>query len=65
MISQRRDIAPYGLAGGMPGMAGHNAILRRGAAREKAMSGVFTTRVEVGDQLVIETPGGGGYSEAR
>lgn len=57
--TERRRRAPYGLASGQPGQLGRNA-LRRGDV-EWVVSGKHTTRVEPGDVVVIETPGGGGW----
>lgn len=55
LISERRRHAPWGLAGGADGQPGRNAI------NGEAMPGKFSQRVQAGDVLTIETPGGGGY----
>jgi 5-oxoprolinase (ATP-hydrolysing) len=55
LLSERRDTAPFGLAGGQPGARGRN--LHNG--REVPGHTVFD--VVVGDRVRIETPGGGGY----
>ncbi len=55
LLSERRDTAPFGLAGGQPGTPGRN--LHNG--REVPGHAVFD--VAAGDRLRIETPGGGGY----
>lgn len=55
--SERRIQAPYGLAGGLSGQRGHNSVGGREAG------GKFTGPVEPGDQVVIETPGGGGWGK--
>jgi 5-oxoprolinase (ATP-hydrolysing) len=55
LISQRRTIAPFGLAGGAPGAKGRNLL--NGAE----LPGSFEIQVKPGDRLRIETPGGGGY----
>jgi 5-oxoprolinase (ATP-hydrolysing) len=60
LLSERRATAPYGLAGGEPGMRGSNRVERRGGAIEEH-PGCSTVRVESGDRLSVETPGGGGY----
>lgn len=62
MNSERREIPPYGLAGGDPGSCGENMLLRRG--RETRLPGKFTIAVEAGDRLLVSTPGGGGYGKA-
>lgn len=60
--SERRILAPYGLAGGRPGTSGVNRLVHDGETR--SIGGKFTARVEVGDQVIIETPGGGGWGKA-
>ena len=65
MLSQRRGpFAPFGLEGGQPGALGKNT-LRRAEGPEEPLPGCFQTRVEPGDRLIIETPGGGGYGEPK
>ncbi len=59
--SERRLIAPYGLHGGEPGVLGTNVLTQNGTTR--AVSGKWTGRVEPGDRLRIETPGGGGWGK--
>jgi len=63
ILSTRRKIAPFGLAGGGDGKTGQNYILRSGGARED-LPGTATVRVSAGDVFVIETPGGGGFGRA-
>ncbi|MBN1138795.1 MAG: hydantoinase B/oxoprolinase family protein [Anaerolineae bacterium] len=60
--SERRANGPYGLQGGQPGQPGLNAIVR-GAERQVVGSKV-TAQVQPGDQVTIETPGGGGWGNA-
>ena len=60
IVSSSRRVPPYGLAGGLPGACGRNAVERDGGTVEE-LPGVAQTRMEPGDVLVIETPGGGGY----
>jgi len=59
MISERREIPPYGLAGGEPGACGENALVR--GEKETRLPGKFTIDVDAGDRLLVSTPGGGGY----
>jgi N-methylhydantoinase B len=59
MISERREIPPYGLAGGEPGSCGKNVLVHSG--RETRLPGKFTIAVKKGDRLLVSTPGGGGY----
>ena len=57
--SERRINKPYGLQGGESGQCGINRLIRNG--QEIMLSGKVTLQVQVGDQLIIETPGGGGW----
>jgi N-methylhydantoinase B len=60
LLSDRREHAPYGLAGGSEGAKGNNIIIRRDGATESiASKGNWT--LAAGDRVRIETPGGGGY----
>jgi N-methylhydantoinase B len=60
VLSDRRNIAPYGLSGGSAGKPGRNVVI--GAdGRRKPMPAKFTAWLEAGDSLSIETPGGGGW----
>lgn len=60
MLSERRVIAPWGLAGGSDGAVGRNILTRAGGDPEE-LPGKFTRRLGAGDRLRIETPGGGGW----
>ncbi|MCA9938997.1 MAG: hydantoinase B/oxoprolinase family protein [Anaerolineales bacterium] len=62
LTSERRRRAPYGLNGGQPGQPGENHLLREGATQ--ALPGKVTIRLQSGDTLRIETPGGGGWGAA-
>ena len=60
MLSERRAVAPWGLAGGADGLPGRNILYRTDGSVEELPS-KFTRRVHPGDRLRIETPGGGGW----
>ena len=60
ILSGRRRIPPYGLAGGAPGQVGHNAVERVDGEVE-TLPGTARVTVRAGDVFTIETPGGGGY----
>jgi len=60
LVSSSRRVPPYGLAGGNPGAPGRNAVLRAGGAVEE-LPGVVALTMAAGDELIVETPGGGGY----
>jgi N-methylhydantoinase B len=59
LLTERRRLAPYGLAGGGPGQSGHNLLVRQG--EEAELPAKTTLTLQAGDWLRIETPGGGGY----
>lgn len=62
MLSGHRRVPPYGMAGGVPGALGSNRI-ERADGSVTPMAGNDVVDVGVGDVLVVETPGGGGYGE--
>jgi 5-oxoprolinase (ATP-hydrolysing) len=63
LLSSRREHAPQGLAGGGPALPGaQRLIAASGAVTE--LPGCFSVRVEAGDVIEIETPGGGGFGSA-
>jgi N-methylhydantoinase B len=59
ILSERRKFQPYGLAGGQPGQAGRNLLIRGGDVRD--LPGKVSLEVEAGDVISVQTPGGGGY----
>jgi 5-oxoprolinase (ATP-hydrolysing) len=65
ILSQRRGpYAPYGLAGGAAGALGCNTLVHADGTREALASQAQFT-AQPGDQLIIETPGGGGCGAAE
>jgi 5-oxoprolinase (ATP-hydrolysing) len=62
ILSSHRVKPPFGLQGGSPGALGVNRLIRRDG-RVEPLPGCTEIRVEPGDTIVIETPGGGGYGE--
>jgi 5-oxoprolinase (ATP-hydrolysing) len=60
ILSNRRKIPPFGLAGGEPAMPGINRI-ERADGRVEILGATATAEMAAGDIFVIETPGGGGY----
>ncbi len=64
ILSGHRKVAPFGLDGGAPGALGRNWVERANGERTE-LSGTDSTQMTPGDVFVIETPGGGGYGEAR
>ncbi len=59
LFTERRKLPPYGLAGGGKGKLGEN-ILIHGRKRKK-LDGKIVIKAEPEDQLIIRTPGGGGW----
>ncbi len=63
LLTERRDAVPFGLAGGAPGAAGRNEVVRNDG-RAEVVPGRATLHLAAGDELSIATPGGGGYGPA-
>ncbi len=63
LLTDRRRVRPYGLAGGGAGRTGRN-YLRRGK-RLVALPGKCNLRVRAGEAVRLETPGGGGWGGRR
>ncbi len=60
ILSNHRRIAPFGLAGGSAGATGVNQLLRAGA-ESLELPACASAEVRAGDEILVETPGGGGY----
>ena len=63
IVASRRNVAPFGLAGGEDGAPGRQWVERADGRRE-VLSGTAGAELAAGDVFVIETPGGGGYGAA-
>ena len=63
ILSDHRQVPPYGMADGGAGKTGHNAVEREDGSTE-TLGGTDTTDLNAGDCIIIETPGGGGYGPA-
>jgi 5-oxoprolinase (ATP-hydrolysing) len=61
ILSNHRRVAPFGLAGGAPAQPGRNSLRRAGASASEPLAATDGIAVEPGDQVQIETPGGGGF----
>jgi len=59
LLTERRRLAPYGLAGGGAAAKGENVLIRDG--EEIPLPGKGTVELRPGDVLSIRTPGGGGW----
>jgi 5-oxoprolinase (ATP-hydrolysing) len=60
ILSERRVTAPYGMEGGEAGQKGLN-LLRKSCGDIEVLRNREVLKLEEGDSIVIETPGGGGY----
>jgi 5-oxoprolinase (ATP-hydrolysing) len=60
VLSNRRRVPPFGLAGGGDGLLGRNTVIRVSGAVE-TLGATAEVELSRGDRFVIETPGGGGY----
>ncbi|MSO70664.1 MAG: 5-oxoprolinase [Alphaproteobacteria bacterium] len=63
VLSNRRRVAPFGLAGGGEGLCGENLILFRDG-RTESLGPTARRELAAGDALMVKTPGGGGYGRA-
>ncbi|MGZ5058418.1 MAG: hydantoinase B/oxoprolinase family protein, partial [Methylobacter sp.] len=63
VLSSHRVKPPFGLQGGEPSALGVNKLIRADGSIE-LLPGCAEVRVEPGDAIVIETPGGGGYGRS-
>jgi 5-oxoprolinase (ATP-hydrolysing) len=61
LMTERRERAPFGLEGGGPGSKGRNRVRRHGETRTERLPGRAEVALGAGDELWIETPGGGGF----
>ena len=62
LLTEHRQIGPYGLHGGSRGLPGRQMLLRQGGSQ--ILPSRVSVRVEPGDRLILETPGGGGWGQA-
>ena len=60
ILAGHRRVAPFGLAGGLPGACGRAWVERRDGSIER-LAATAQVAMQEGDVFVIETPGGGGY----
>ena len=64
IMSERIERAPWGLWGGGSGKPGRIVIRKRDGG-ENQMPSKFTIDLDAGDEVVIETPGGGGWGSGE
>jgi N-methylhydantoinase B len=63
LLAERRAREPWGLSGGKSGAPGRASVIRNGGVIEE-MPGKFSTRLQAGERIRIESPGGGGWGLA-
>ena len=63
ILSDRRKVGPYGLAGGFSGKPGKNDLIVRG--RPQRLPSKCSARIPSGAIVRIETPGGGGWGNQK
>jgi N-methylhydantoinase B len=63
LLADRRMRGPSGLAGGEAGSPGKASVVRTGGSVGE-MPGKFTTRLQKGERIRIESPGGGGWGRS-
>ncbi|MEQ9561633.1 MAG: hydantoinase B/oxoprolinase family protein, partial [Woeseiaceae bacterium] len=63
ILSNHRQVAPFGMSGGENGATGRNRVLRNDGSTED-LDATATADLDTGDQLLIETPGGGGFGKS-
>ena len=59
LLTERRRLAPAGIAGGSDGEPGRNLLIREGEERE--LPAKATRAARVGDIISLRSPGGGGW----
>jgi N-methylhydantoinase B len=64
LLAERRKLRPYGLTGGGPGAAGAGEIIRKNGGREP-LPGKASARLQPGDRVRMESPGGGGFGRRK
>jgi N-methylhydantoinase B len=60
LLSDRRKRGPYGLAGGKAGAPGKATVLRKQGSTGE-LPGKVNVRLQKGDRIRVESPGGGGW----
>lgn len=60
ILSGRRQVKPFGLAGGESGQTGQTQVIRADGSTTD-LAATDTIEVDTGDAIAIFTPGGGGY----
>ncbi len=61
VVASRRNVAPHGMMGGADGLPGRQWVERADGRVEPIPGNTGSAELEIGDALVVETPGGGGW----
>lgn len=64
VLTERRVLEPYGMAGGKPGKCGLNLLIKQDG-RIINLGAKTAVDVQTGDIFSMKTPGGGGFGEAQ
>ena len=62
LLTGHRNVPPYGMKGGGAGKTGVNRVKRANGLMED-LGTIAEVHLEVGDSIIIKTPGGGGYGQ--
>lgn len=60
ILSERREVPPYGMAGGKAGAKGKNQLVKKDG-QVVNLGGKVEKKVGPGETVIIKTPGGGGF----
>ena len=63
LLTERRKIAPWGLAGGGDGALGRNSLVSHG--RQRPLAPKCNVDLKAGERIRVETPGGGGWGRPK
>jgi 5-oxoprolinase (ATP-hydrolysing) len=63
IVASRRNVPPHGLHGGPNGAPGRQWVERADGSVTPIPGNAGKADLAVGDVLVVETPGGGGWGE--
>lgn len=63
LISQHRNVAPYGLEGGSSGLVGKQTLVKIDGT-EHPINGVDQIEIKAGERIRIESPGGGAFGNS-